>query len=460
MTIAISLAAIILYAWVGLARYSSGRSGNYDLGIFTQAAQGWVNGKGPYSEIKGITLFGDHFSPITVLFGAGYALWPDPRSLIVLQAITLGVAVAILSGYAWSSLRPREAAFVSFVAVASSPFMGAAAFDVHETGLGAPLVAWLALSLIHRKFAQAIAASCACLCIKEDLGLMVIMAGLAWYTMHRHHTQRPVARQALTISGLGFAGFTIANAVIILQNPSNTSPYLHLLFGDTNTTTSGPFITRVVPILLVVGLSGLAIKQPILLLAIPTLAWRVASSNPGYWSYKFHYDAILLPLCIVALTHALKSRPLAEPGSIKNSRVVFFSAHQAQRTVVLTAAVLAMIPGLVRFTNAAPWRTDITTVSVDQRTASRFVAHLPRGSLLLTSERLGPHLIQQHRVKLLDSGHPTPARWALVDLKPSTMEIHAHAQELYWRSLSDPHASVRREGNVAFIAFHRNRPLP
>ena len=86
-----------LYSWIGLARYGRGEYGNYDLGIFLQAASSWVTTGRPYSEIKGINLLGDHFSPITAVFGGAYALWPDPRSLILTQSVSLGIMVGPVS---------------------------------------------------------------------------------------------------------------------------------------------------------------------------------------------------------------------------------------------------------------------------------------------------------------------------------------------------------------------------
>src|SRR5512146_1426982 len=65
--------AFAVYLALGWVRLRTGAAGNYDLGIFTQAAQRWASGRWPGSSIRSVdNLFADHFSPITVLFGLGW----------------------------------------------------------------------------------------------------------------------------------------------------------------------------------------------------------------------------------------------------------------------------------------------------------------------------------------------------------------------------------------------------
>lgn len=433
-------AAAALYLWLGLVRYASGSSGNYDLGIFTQAAQGWAGGVGPYSEIKGGSLFGDHFSPITVMFGVAYAGWQDPRALILTQASMLALTVGILVQFAATRLSSLDATLVAVLTVVASPFVSAAAFDVHETGLGAPLVAWLCVSLAQRRFAQCMTAAVLCLTVKEDLGLLVLMAGLAWWLLHGG-----TRRQSMLLGGVGLLGFVVANVVIVSVNAGGESPYLRFLLGASpspDLAASQPGWERFVPLLISLGLTGAALRRPVLLLAVPTLAWRMLSSNPHYWSYKFHYDAILLPIAIVVLVEVLQS------------------ASARRRVVAFAVAIAASIPGVVRIVTLEPWEVNVASVSTEQRSAEQLGKKVPRGAVIVTSQRLGLPLIDTHRVKLLDPGHPTPAQWALVDLRAGSNALARAGMETYVKGLADPGATVVRQGNVALISYDTERPLP
>ena len=63
---------------LGSVRLATGRAGNYDLGIFAQAAQSWAAGRLPGSGIRSLdNLFADHFSPVTLLYGIGWLAWPE-----------------------------------------------------------------------------------------------------------------------------------------------------------------------------------------------------------------------------------------------------------------------------------------------------------------------------------------------------------------------------------------------
>lgn len=49
----------------------------------------------------------------------------------------------------------------------------------------------------------------------------------------------------------------------------------------------------------------LALRSPLLLLAVPTLGWRFWSTNPAYRGTFFHYGAVLMPIVFIAFADAL-----------------------------------------------------------------------------------------------------------------------------------------------------------
>ncbi len=64
----------------------------------------------------------------------------------------------------------------------------------------------------------------------------------------------------------------------------------------------------------------LALRSPVVLLVLPTLAWRFAGSVPFYWGHEYHYSAILMPILFFALVDGVRSArasgwaPCAGPG--------------------------------------------------------------------------------------------------------------------------------------------------
>jgi len=55
------------------------------------------------------------------------------------------------------------------------------------------------------------------------------------------------------------------------------------------------------PILVVLA----PLRSPLLLAAVPTLAWRFWSTNPSYWGTGYQYSAVLMPITFVAFLDAL-----------------------------------------------------------------------------------------------------------------------------------------------------------
>jgi len=432
-----ALTAVSLYSWLGLSRYASGDSGNYDLGIFTQAAKGWSTGIGPYSDIKGGSLFGDHFSPITIVFGAAYALWHDARSLIFVQSMALALAVAILTRYAVVRLPFSYAFIVCAVTIAAPPFTSAAIFDVHEIALAAPVIAWLCVALLKGRFVQVTMAAVLCLTAKEDVGLFVAAAGFVWWRLHGSLWWKPCV-----LVTLGVGGFVLANAVVMHANPLGQSPYLHYVWGGTGATAGAGFSTeRFAAVLLFLALSGLSLGNPVILLAVPTLAWRIGSTNPHYWSDIYHYDVVLLPVAIVALVHTLQA-----PSA-------------GRRIVAVVAALAATVPGVTRAATKVISPTALMSVSSEQAAARNLVKIIPAGQVIVTTQRLGPDLVPQYIVRQLDPQRPTWTKWVLMDVRPDD-ENWTIAEPLYNRADVDPKTVIIRRGTVALIEYERPREVP
>lgn len=88
-------AAIVLYigvfTWITLWKYQHNLYDNLDLAIFTNTLHNTIQGKWFGATIHPSSYLGDHFSPFLLLLAPLYALWQDPRLLLVLQTIVIGL---------------------------------------------------------------------------------------------------------------------------------------------------------------------------------------------------------------------------------------------------------------------------------------------------------------------------------------------------------------------------------
>jgi hypothetical protein len=442
-------AAFALYLALDWVRFSTGSSGNYDLGIFAQAAQRWATGRLPGSSIRGLDdLFADHFSPITVLFGAGWLVWPDPRSLLVVQSAALGAAVAIVGRVAARHLPLPVAVAVTAAAAVAKGVVSAASFDVHETALGAPLVAGLAWGLLERRRRLVVACSAGLLLVKEDLGLTVAVAGVLWWWLTRER------RTALGLIALGAAGLVVANAVVIWAAPDHRSPYLPFLFGASGNPQglAGAAVhggSRAAPALLFVLAAGtVGLRSPLAALALPTLAWRAASSNVSYWQTYFHYDAVLVPIAAVALIGVLSPDGVRRP-------------HRRLRAALVAVALgwSAWI-GLAKVAAWQPWDPHRYVLVERMRDAAALGAAIPRGAPVVAQQDLGPAVLARVDVRMLTDTVPARASWVLLTTTGTGLGAPQAAKER-WLAVQSARPGVRivRRGECVLVRLPTEEPV-
>lgn len=419
------------YSWLGLARWARGDAQNYDLGIFTQIAKDWSEGRLPAPPLKGASAFGDHFSPITALFGVAYRVWPDPRSLIILQALTVALAVVVLAWYAAKRLeRTRYGIAIGVLAALSLPMIAPVIFEVHEVALGVPAVAVLAIAVHEGRWRPAVISALVVLTVKEDLGLMVAAAGVAWWIDHRQ------GARALTLVGLGGAATIAAQLLIVYAHPEHRSPYVrHLVNDDAAASLLQP--ERLVPILVFLALSGLAVR-PVTLLAAPVLAWRVLSSNPHYWQVNLHYDVVLAPIAVVVLIDLLRRHGVGAQGARPYSLRVW---------VAVLAASATVIAGVAHTFSQRPWSEMPWSSSPVYEAARSLTAEVPRGSSIIADNRLGPPLIPDYDIVMLSDGKPAQARWVLLDMRKDSQEAPLCAKEKWLAT----QPSVTTQDQIALV---------
>ncbi|MEZ0165621.1 DUF2079 domain-containing protein [Kineococcus sp. LSe6-4] len=432
------LVAFLAYAALGLLRYRGGRVGSYDLGIFAQAARGWASGTGPVSDVRGpgYLLLQEHFSPVTVLFAPGWWLWPDPRSLVLTQALLLAGAVAVVATAATRRLPPPAAAAAVVAFAASYGVVGAARFDVHEVAFAAPALAVVCTALLEHRPRLAFWAAVPLVLVKEDLGATVCAVALVlWWQGRRAWAVRTAV--------LGVAGGLVGVGTVVWFNPQHTVPFLGFLTGTTATADT-PLAARagdtaVLLVLLLLTGGVVWVRSPLAVLVVPTLLWRLASSNPSYWSPHLHYDLVLMPVVSLALLDVL-GRRTPRPGR----------ARAWVRPAALTCAVGTAVAALLAHP-PLPRPAQAWTADVDRRVQTA-AARIPDGATVAADNDTGPYLVSRLRVRMWSYDHSTRARWVLVDTTRGSSAAPLPGKEATLAALrGQPGVAVEQVGDYAVI---------
>jgi hypothetical protein len=146
------------------------------------------------------------------------------------------------------------------------------------------------------------------------------------------------------------------------------------------------------------------VRSPLLLLVLPTLAWRFLSPTESYWAPGYHYDAVLMPIVFAA---AIDGVARARAGR----RSWLRAASRAAVPVIAVAAIaLGMRSPMAELAGPAIWQPAPRAVQ-----AQEALDLVPAGASVLSDIGLMSYLVDDHEVFWLGNpGNPAP-QYVVID---------------------------------------------
>lgn len=454
-----------------VARYNAGLATSYDLGIFSQSARSWSQGRWPRSDIRGLDLLGDHFSPVLSLNGLWWRIWPDPRVLLIVQAILIAAAMVIVWWVARRLVGGRIALVLFAIGLLARGTIAADLFDFHEVAYAAPVVALLAAALVCGRFRIVVGAAVVLVLVKEDLGLTVIAAAGAWWLLHRDGWRRPTL-----LAGVGVAG--LVAATVVLRLVGGGSGY-GVFFGGSGSTPLGQQVDtgwswwRLAPLALFAATAlFVGLRSPVAVLAVPTLAWRMVGNNPSYWRLDTHYDLILVPIALIAAAHALSDAP-SRRHSLSNRH--FWNGIHPEAAVsggsrskssgvavaAVTGAAISVGLGVTQLVEvaAAPWR--VVVPAQRYRDLQEMSKRIPRDAPIAASNTTGAYLVATHD-QVWSIGSAPAVRYLVFarDSGPLDEVSSCQSDALFGQAVDRPDVSVLTAGRGEIVAIRYLDPVP
>ena len=313
---------------------------SWDLAIFSELAKAYAHFQTPIVPVKGdgYNLLGDHFHPILILLGPIWRLFPTPLSLLITQDLLLAFSAWPLTRLASRLTNQWVAGGLGLVYVLSWGMQGAVAAQFHEIAFAMPLLAYASVAFVERRWGAVTAWSAPLVLVKEDMGLTVLMIGVAvmltslvpaWYRSctvsgasgrgadvlddaaeaDAARNRRRGLRLGVGMIVGGIAAFLFAIQVFL---PAfNINGVWDYGLGSQDQPTSPDALTQkatvVVMLILTSGIVG--VTSPWLLVVLPTLAWRFLGSVEFYWVWdNWHYNATLMPIALGALLDVVARR--------------------------------------------------------------------------------------------------------------------------------------------------------
>ena len=408
--------AVLLLSWLSVARYSGYNAGMLDLGNMAQAIGSVARGRPLISTFPDgpISRLALHVELIYYLFALPYALWPDPRLLLVGQALLF--ASAALPAYRLG-LRASHSRLVArclvLIYLLYPVAQTAVLFDFHGDTLAMPLLVW-ALDAADRRawrsYAVWVALALSC---KFYVALPVAATGaLLWWLGQR----RAGALTLVCALAYGALAFFVIRPLFnsVGAPPSHRGlSYLSFYFGKLWQVATS-WLPRVLVALIVFGPAlpliwrGWRWLLPGLLVAAAVLV----STGPGpSFHYRYHHYALVVPYIILALAKGSEAKARRVPTqNIKNG--ARFSILNSQFSILLVLLLTVLLNVAIVDTPLSPgfWGSGVGRgldpsgygVTPRDRLKDRWLADaVPPAVPLASSPLLAPHVANRDTLFLL-----------------------------------------------------------
>lgn len=397
----------ILYAAamavVGFERQLALETRAFDLGIFAQAVWNTLRGDFLFSSIKeNINLLGDHVSPILLGAVPFYAIWPDPRTLILLQAIAAASSFFPLALIARDKLKGRSLVLIFLLMFFFfQPMRAALHEDFHPELLAEPFLWWAFFFLDRGKVVRFLLCLAVAVTGKENFLGIAFMLGFyacVWKKMRWTGIGVMMVSVILLVWEMkwlvphlsGSAYFYGGNYTKILADPVH-GILPKLLSGE-----SLEYIFKIFLSFLFLPFFHL----PTLILTFPVLFQNLFSENGAMRSFNYHYFTGLTPFLFISTIFAL--------AKFRDKREWF-------RKCLLPAGFLLLTVSLIRSGVSEYWffRNIHSHRSAHTDMVRKKLGEIPQEAVVLTHNGFIPQLCNRKYVYQFNyNAVPTKADFA------------------------------------------------
>jgi len=266
----------------------------------------------------GISRFAIHFEPMLFPVSILYFIWSGPKTLLVLQ--TLVVASGAFPAFWLARLRLRNelaAVAIALVYLLYPAQQQATIFEFHSVTFTASLLLFTLYFMYTRRTLWLFVFAILSMACKEEIPLVIAFFGL-WSIIFQHRWRTGLGLVLLAIGWVGLT-FLAYRYFSPTGHPLLASRYAYLGSGPVEivrnillhpkSLISQHVLERYHLLylrILLAPVGYLPLLAPwILVLAVPSLAFNLFSSDPNQYLGVFHYSAEIVPVLIFATIEAI-----------------------------------------------------------------------------------------------------------------------------------------------------------
>jgi len=441
VTWATAVAMFGAYATIGLFRLMQLNPSSWDLGIYTEYVKQYAHLHAPIVDIRapGFNLLGDHFQPIVAVLAPFFRIFPSSATLIIAQALLAAASVFPVSQLAREKLGVGPGRAIAIAYGFSWGLQQLAQFDFHEIAFALPLLAFSLSAVARGRTKAAVCWALPLVFVKEDqgftvaaIGIYLIVAGLRarlpdpWDRADSDGRGRMMAGQLLLI--WGFAWSFVAIGVIIPHfNPGHV--YQYWTDGGVLAPGGHPSVAGLIRqllhawpdklltlVMLLLPTAFIALRSPLVLIAVPGLLLRFIATNSAFWGTYWHYNATVMPILFVAAIDALARIGVAmdadgaaagPAGWASGHRGPWLAALAGARRYGAAMMLAIAIPLAFQFPLNQLWNAQTYRISPHVSAAEAAMARVPDGATVLTTlDLLAPLAARTDTYWIGNSGNP------------------------------------------------------
>ncbi len=406
----------LIFCSISLVNHYLFRTYALDLGMFNHALYHFAHFQKNIFMLtpwpQGVSFFGDHFSPIILLFAPLYYLFGSYTLLLVQIASILLGAVGVFRYCQYTTIHKWLPVIVMFHFLSMWGIYSALAFDFHTNIVASMLVPWFLLYLEKKNIAKTILFVVLILICKENepLWVLFIILGIIWKSGFSLLKEKPVFIAALFLFVLVYA-FVILKLVmpyfsdhqqivalkrytylgdsfsaIVSNFFTHPLTYLSYFFIDSNNPDAGmSSIKKEVYYMFLLSGGILTIRYPwFLFMLVPVFAQKFLSSEPELWLTNGQYSIEFVPITSICVFYAL--------NKVKNVNVACgLAIIIVLSTIRVTSQQLAMetfnYKKTLRFLSSGHYQSHLNITAINQALAT-----IPEKASLSASAAIAPHV--------------------------------------------------------------------
>jgi uncharacterized membrane protein len=383
----IALAVFATYLPISVFRYLRLDPTSWDLGIFTEYIKQYAHLHAGTVDIRraGYNLLGDHFQPIVALIAPFFRVFPTPITLLVAQALLAAVSVIPVSRAAAGRLGTGVGRAIGAAYGFSWGLQQMVNYDFHEIAFAVPLLACSLSALVRGRTRAAVWWALPLVLVKEDQGFTIAAIGVLMAVVYREQ----VTGLLLAAWGLAWSllcifviepHFSVLHSYYFWSEGGVINPHgghfsVSGLIGQVFAG-SGTKLPTLALILLPTAF--LALRSPLVLAAVPSLALRFVATNNFYWGTDWHYNATVMPIVFIAAIDGMARIRAAREAGLP-VRLAGPLERYGPGLMLGAAAALAF-----QFPLSQLWATQTYTIGPHVAAARAAMARVPDGATVAT----------------------------------------------------------------------------